>query len=141
MTFLLSNLYEKRGDAYLLSNDYPSALADFERIYEGVPNMAGALDRWRGVGFDNYLLDVKSSSVGDNSANLWVKKLEQSGTTSVIHFSIGCKARQIRQEASYAYDRAGNLKHKEDSGEWDGVVPDTLGEYLWEASCKSTPAH
>ncbi|WP_158789467.1 tetratricopeptide repeat protein [Granulicella sp. L46] len=140
VSFILSNLYEKRGDSYLQSKNYPLALRDFRRIYEGVPNMASSLERWRSLGFDNYLLDVKTSSIADKTANLWVKKVEKSGATSVINFSIGCDARRIKQASSYTYDRDGNLKNKEDSGVWDGVIPDTFGEYLWEASCESTTA-
>ncbi len=137
VSFILSNLYEKRGDSYLLSKNYPLALMDFRRIYEGVPNMASSLERWRSVGFDNYLLDVKTSSIAGKTASLWVKKVEKSGATSVIDFSIDCDTRRIKQESSYTYDRDGNLKNKEDSGIWDGVIPDTFGEYLWDASCST----
>ena len=140
VSFLLSNLYEKRGDSYLQSKNYPSALMDFRRIYEGIPNMASSLERWRSVGFDNYLLDVKTSSITVKTANLWVKKVEKSGATSVINFSIDCDTRRIKQEAGYTFDKDGSLKNKEDSGVWGGVIPDTFGEYLWDSSCKSTTA-
>jgi tetratricopeptide (TPR) repeat protein len=43
VSFLLSDLYQKRGDSYLRLKDYAAALMDFKRIYQGVPNMADSL--------------------------------------------------------------------------------------------------
>jgi len=135
VSFLLSDLYEKRGDLYFQVKDYAAALNDFKRIYDGVPNMAGSLERWRSAGFADYLLDVKTSSVTGRAANLWVKKIEKAGTSSVLNFSIDCDKRRIKQDAAYTYDRDGNLKNSESSGTWDGLIPDSFGEHLWEASC------
>ena len=137
VSFLLSNLFEKRGETYIRLKNFPSGLADFQRIYRGVSNMASSLERWRSVGFGGYLMDVKTSTAGGRLATLWVKKIQKSGSDVVTSFSINCENRKIMQESAYTYDQEGNVKRSEGEGNWDYIIPDTFGEYLWESSCNN----
>lgn len=137
---LVNDLYEKRGDAYLRSGDYKHAIQDFQRIFVGIPNFANTVERWRSIGdfghVDLYYLDVKSSnpSQGD-STRLWVKDAGPKQTV-VTEFGVSCSGRQINQVSSITYGLNDKiLESSGSSGEWEDVVPDTLGERLWSGVC------
>ena len=46
----LSNLYIRRGDAYLRLGAFQSAVTDYNRVFRAFPEYASTMDRWRLVG-------------------------------------------------------------------------------------------
>ena len=138
---LLNDLYEKRGDAYLQSDDFRRSILDFQRIYIGIPNFANSVERWRAfssAGRGRYYLDVKSSEVSlDGQAKLWVKRVEAK-QSEVMAFGINCKARQINQRSSITYGSNDEvLKSSDLDTGWADVIPDTIGEQLWAGACSN----
>ena len=132
-SFQLESSYEKRGDAYLRLNKYAAAIADFNRIYRGFPKIGDTIERWRDIG--GYSLDVKTSRISGGAPSLWIKKPEKAGGFIVMNFLINCDARQIQQASAHIYDKEGAAKSSDGAGLWSGVIPDTLGERLWDGVC------
>ena len=86
ISFLLNDLYEKRGDAYLRTGDFRRGVLDFNRIFNGIPNFADTVERWRllGNGQESYL-DVKTVEFTnlDGPARLWLKIVGKDKTYTV----------------------------------------------------------
>lgn len=64
--FVLNDLYESRGDAYLKLGDYGKGIRDFQRIFAGIPNFANVTERWRSLGTSGEVrvsTSMKSSEV------------------------------------------------------------------------------
>jgi len=139
----LYELYEKRGDAYLGCNDFRRGVLDFSRIFKGIPNFADLVDRWRLLGShsggEQYYVDVKSVEFADNGpARLWVKTLRKKQTHTVEACEVDCKSKRIRQTSSLVYDSEGKLvSSTEASSGWQQVVPDTMGEHLYNGLCSA----
>ena len=137
----LNELYEKRGDAYLKAGDYRRGVLDFQRIFKGIPNFAQSTDRWRSLGRstvgDDYYLDVKSVefSTAGRPVLLWIKTTGKK-QTQTVGYEIDCKARRMNNTSSVAYDSNGKVSGSSDlSGEWQQIVPDTVGEQLYIGAC------
>jgi tetratricopeptide (TPR) repeat protein len=139
---LLNELYEKRGDAYLKAGDYRRGALDFERIFKGIPNFAESTDRWRILGrstdAEEYYVDVKSvefSAVGP--VRLWIKTIGKKETQTVA-FEMDCKAKLMNSTSSVTYDSNGKtLNTSEVSSGWQRIVPDTIGERLYDGVCST----
>ncbi|WP_114205488.1 hypothetical protein [Acidisarcina polymorpha] len=144
ITFILSELYESRGDAYLKSGDYRRGILDFQRIFGGIPGHVDSTERWRSLGTfghgDSYYLDVKSSEVTPGRLpQLWVKRVGAK-ESEVMAFDIDCVAHKLRGASSIVYDSHNNPKSDSGSGgKWSVVAPDTLGEQLWSGVCTNKP--
>jgi tetratricopeptide (TPR) repeat protein len=139
VSFLLSELYEKRGDAYLKSGDYRRGTLDFKRIFTGIPNMADSTERWRLLGSTKdgeYFIDVKSTVFPANvPVQLWIKTTKKKASEKLA-YQIDCKANKINQTAFVSYDASGNVVSRTDrSSGWQVIVPDTLGEQLFDGAC------
>jgi tetratricopeptide (TPR) repeat protein len=139
VSFLLSALYQKRGDAYLKAGDYRHGTLDFKRIFHGIPNMAGSTDRWRSLGStpdEEYFIDVKSTDFPPNApVQIWIKKAKKK-TSEKLAYQIDCKAKRISQTSFISYDATGNVANSSDyGGGWQVIVPDTLGEQLFNGAC------
>jgi tetratricopeptide (TPR) repeat protein len=140
VSFLLSDRYEKRGDAYLKVGDYHRGVRDFARIFKGVPNMASSTERWRilgtSTGGDAYYLDVKTADFPlHGPVHLWIKSVGGKGT-KVIEYKMDCSARRLSSAETVTYDSDGKVKNSSDidSG-WLGVIPDTIGEQFYDGAC------
>ncbi|AEU36793.1 tetratricopeptide repeat protein [Granulicella mallensis] len=143
ITFLLSDLYEARGDTYLKSGDYRRGILDFQLIYGGFPERVDSTERWRAIGTfghgDNYYLDVKSSDVlTESSPRIWVKRMGAK-QSEVMALELNCQSRRLRQDSSISYDSNNNTIGQSEGSGWSDVTPDTLGEQLWDGVCKSKP--
>jgi tetratricopeptide (TPR) repeat protein len=137
---LLNELYEKRGDAYLRSGDFRRGVLDFNRIFKGIPNFADSTDRWRTLGRnsigEDYYLDVKSfESSGSGQVRLWVKTIGKKEKETVA-FEIDCKTRLMNNTSTVVYDSNGKvLKSSEFTSGCQRIVPDTIGEQLYNGAC------
>jgi len=136
----LNELYEKRGDAYLRSGDFRRGALDFERIFKGIPNHASSTDRWRMLGKSNdgdkYYLDVKSVDLSvPLSARFWTKRVGQKQVETVA-YEIDCLGKRLMISSEVIYDPNGKLLNSSElTSGWEQIVPDTLGEQLYNGAC------
>jgi len=139
---LLNELYEKRGDTYLRASDFRRGILDFTRIFRGIPNFADSTDRWRALGRTadqkDYFLDVKSAEFpSDGPVRIWMKFVGKNETQTVEN-ELDCKARRMNRTSLVTYDSDGTvLTSSEMSSGWQQIVPDTIGEQLYNGACRS----
>jgi hypothetical protein len=84
-------------------------------------------------------LDMKTFNDEKYQAvSLWVKEVRgDDGPYSVDQFELNCGAHQLRMISSASYDAAGNFKGNRRGANWTGIVPETLGEILYEGACRA----
>jgi tetratricopeptide (TPR) repeat protein len=138
---LLNELYEKRGDTYLKVGDYRRGVLDFGRIFKGIPNFADSTDRWRLLGRsadgEEYYLDVKSADFSREGVRLWIKTVGKK-ETQTIAYEMDCKMKRINNTSSITYDSRGKvMSSSEMGGEWQRIIPDTIGEQLYNGACSA----
>jgi tetratricopeptide (TPR) repeat protein len=144
VTFLLTNLYEKRGDAYLSIDDYAYGVLDFQRIFVGAPEYSKSTERWRVIGASGtgaqYYIDTKASWPLSNAVpRIWLKSVSTKGS-EVMAFELDCSSRKYRVASSVSYDKNGNVVGNGVTSEiWNDVIPDTLGEQIWNGACQRDP--
>jgi tetratricopeptide (TPR) repeat protein len=137
---LLNELYEKRGDAYLQTGDFRRGAFDFQRIFVGIPNFADSTDRWREIGKtadgEAFFLDVKTADFASAGvAHLWIKTAGKKESQTVA-YELDCKGRRMNTTSSATYDSNGNvLNSSEAISGWHGVIPDTIGEQIYNGAC------
>lgn len=140
---LLNELYEKRGDTYLRSGDFRRGILDFRRIFKGIPNFADSTDRWRTLGRtadqEDYFLDVKSAEFPtDGPVRIWLKFVGKK-ETQMVENELDCKTRRINRASIVTYDSAGTVQtSSEESSGWQQIIPDTIGEQLYNGVCGKT---
>lgn len=136
---LLHDYYQKRGDAYLRIGDYRDGVRDLNRIFNGIPNFAAFVERWRSVGTlsnnaDIYL-DAKTATFGGRP-NLWIKTVQKAGDYTIDSFEFGCANRQVNVASSLSYDKDGRLlRNSQLASGWEQIVPDTIAESLYNGAC------
>ena len=139
---VLSELYGRRANAYLRIPDFRRAASDFNRIYRGMPDLAGSLDRWLWIGVTSdgggAFLDVRTLDVPSNgAARLWLKTSNKTSGYTVGSYEIDCKGRRIDLTSSVVYDAKGEvLKSLDGISGWTQIVPGTLGEHLYDGICR-----
>ena len=70
------------------------------------------------------------------AVNVWVKQArDENGPYSVEQFELNCGARRTRMLSSANYDGAGNFTGGRQGGNWAAIVPETLGETLYDGAC------
>jgi tetratricopeptide (TPR) repeat protein len=141
ISFLLEELYEKRGDAYLRANDFRRGVLDFNRIFKGIPNFADVLDRWRLLGCssdgEEYFLDVKSVELSDSGpARVWLKNVNKNKSYTVQSIDLDCKARRLSLTSTVVYNSEDQLVSSSETGSgWQRIIPGTQGEQLYLGMC------
>jgi hypothetical protein len=118
---------------------------EFRRAVDGFPSYADVIDRWREISSqkDSHIyIDMKTFDDGrSDSARLWIKQSRNSnddgGPYSVEQYELNCGAREIRTVSVANYDASGNVIGSREGGKSGSVVPDTLGETLFNGMCRS----
>jgi hypothetical protein len=55
-----------------------------------------------------------------------------------VEYELDCKARRINGASTVTYDSKGNvLSSSEVSSGWQRVIPDTIGEHIYNGACGS----
>lgn len=62
---------------------------------------------------------------------------DAAGPCSVEQYELNCISRQIRTVSFATYNALGTVVGSHEGGQWAGVVPDTLGESLFDGRCRS----
>jgi tetratricopeptide (TPR) repeat protein len=140
---VIPDLYLKRSDAYLKAGKWRNAAVEFRRAVNGFPEYANAVDRWREIGSHSthLYIDLKTFDEANNaSVKLWVKQARSSegqGPYSVQRYELNCVSRQLRTLSLAGYDASGNLNFSREGGQWESIIPDTMGEQLASGACQS----
>jgi hypothetical protein len=141
--FVVADIYLKRTDAYLRDGNWHSAKLDFKRAGRGYLNAPDAIDRWREISpLVNTRVYVDMKTFNDDrrqAVNLWIKEARRgdNGPYSVEQFELNCGASQLRMMSSANYDAAGNFIGGGRGGNWTSIVPETLGENLYDGVCRA----
>ncbi|MGD0945867.1 MAG: surface-adhesin E family protein [Candidatus Binatia bacterium] len=143
LSVTLPELYLQRSDAYLKAGRWHHAAVDFRRATDGFANYADAFARWRGVGsFQNSQVYIDMKTFDDTHSDcvkLWIKQADTPSVTgpySLQQFELNCEARQIRSVSFVDYGASGNVVGGREGENWGSVVPDTLGETLFNGVCR-----
>jgi tetratricopeptide (TPR) repeat protein len=142
---VVPDLYLKRSDAYLKKGSWHLAAIDFRRAINGFPEYAPAVDRWRQIGQSargRSYIDMKTFDDGrTDSVKLWIKQArgqnDDDGPYELSRFELNCGARQIRTLSIANYDATGGLVGSREGGRWASIVPDTVGETLYNGACRA----
>jgi hypothetical protein len=134
-----------RADAYLKKNDWSMASAEFQRAVNGFPKYSDTYERWREVGVENsprrhLYLDLRTFDNKDsNSIKLWTKQVEfarEDGPYVVQRYEMNCGLQQLRTVLTASYSATGALNSSREGGQWESVIPETLGERLARGACQ-----
>lgn len=142
VSFLLTELYEKRGDAYLNLRDFKHGVLDFNRIFKGIPDSADSTERWRSLGKsaggDEIFLDVKSAEFPNNApVTLWLR-FEEKKESQKVEYEIDCKGKLINEASSISYGADGKVSSSSEiASGWKRVIPDSVGEQIFNGACSS----
>jgi tetratricopeptide (TPR) repeat protein len=139
--FVIADIFLKRSDAYLSKGNWHAAKLDFKRAERGYPNGPGAIDRWREISplvNARVYVDIKTFSDEGQPVNLWIKEVRgDNGPYSIEQIELNCRARQLRMITFTGYDASGNLTGSRRGDNWTSIVPDTLGENLYDGVCRA----
>ena len=138
--FVLGDLYTSRGDAYVLKKDFRSAAKDYNRaVCDGSVSI---LERWRLISKmpsqnTEYYLDALTISPGSDSSSLWIKVLNtQTESYSVQPYQIDCAGKRMKTGSVTHYDPSGNVTFMNPAQDWFNIVPESMGEVLYNGVCK-----
>jgi len=141
-SFILSELYLKRSDAYLKKGNWHRASIEFRRA-SAIPSWVA--DRWREIGpttdGQNYIDMQTFDDTRKDSIKLWVKKAsgssESSGPYSLVRFELNCPAGRLRTLSFANYDGSGQLTGSRNGGVWQAIAPETFGEIVSSGACRA----
>jgi tetratricopeptide (TPR) repeat protein len=145
----LSDNYTHRGAAYWLSKNYKRAIADYQRVFSAFPKYIkenpDALDRWKlffvTATSEDYV-DVKTADYSQpDLIKLWLKLVEKKTADKSPNYSlsethVNCATKMIGILSATHYDAKGSVLDSVNTTVWQKIVPETLGEALYEGMCR-----
>src|ERR1035437_722925 len=137
----LNELYEQRGDAYLRTGAFRKAVDDFNRIVRAIPIFASGLERWRRLGSspggEQHYIDVKTAEFTNSApSRLWLKTVKKDESYTVQAYELDCKGGRINATSTVLYSPNDEVVNSSEiSGGWQRIVPETLGEQLYNGMC------
>ena len=138
--FVLAGVYEKRGDAYLGSNNFRRAANEYDRARHMASSFV--VDRWKTISKSSQselFIDTQTIDFADaNVVSLWVKTIPAgSAAYTEEKYQIDCVSRKIKSLGFVNYDSRGNPRDSRDSArEWELIVPESTGEHLANCACQ-----
>lgn len=144
----LSENYAHRGDAYWVLGNYKKAISDYQRIFEGlskyIKEYPDTLDRWKlffETADSKEYVDVRTVDYSQaNIVRLWLKGVKNTSdklsTDSLRETRINCANKTIETISVTNYDAKGNATGSVNTAGWNSILPDTLGEALYDGMCR-----
>ena len=135
---ILAGLYVNRGDAYWSQNNFKRAVTEYARVAH--EDSTYNLDRWKMFSsnsdtasyLDTQTLDTSSSS----AVSLWVKTINNNlSNYNEQNYQIDCVGKRIKSLTSINYDAYGNSLNTIGQQDWQSVVPQSIGEILYNGIC------
>jgi tetratricopeptide (TPR) repeat protein len=139
-SFLLADLYMKRGDAYLKLGNIRRATTECSRALTAFGDYGKSLDRWRSFGSSpnsQHYIDVKTVEFSNHGAKAWLKTVAKENNYVVQQIEVDCHAKRINTTATLRHDSAGNVISQAGTTGWEQIVPDTKGESLYDGLCST----
>jgi tetratricopeptide (TPR) repeat protein len=144
---LQPDLYLTRSRAYLGAGDWYDAVIDFRRARNAAPYLSKFIDdeRWGEITssqIGRVYMDMKTFEVNrSESTKVWIKVVQGSGGDlepySLGQYELDCSKHQIRVNAIADYEASGEPKASRQGGRWESVIPETLGEIMYNGACRS----
>lgn len=141
----IPDLYLKRADAYMSKNDWTKAAIEFRRAVAGFPKYSDSFERWREIDAESkprqhLYLDLRTFDDKDrNSVKIWTKETNSGrddGPYIVERYELNCDSQQLRSVSTASYNKSGTLTSSREGGQWQTVVPETLGERFVHGACR-----
>ena len=144
----MSENYAHRGDAYWVLGNYKKAISDYQRIFEGlskyIKEYPDTLDRWKlffETADSKEYVDVRTVDYSQaNIVRLWLKGVKNTSdklsTDSLRETRINCANKTIETISVTNYDAKGNATGSVNTAGWNSILPDTLGEALYDGMCR-----
>lgn len=141
----IPDLYLKRADAYVSKNDWARAAIEFRRAVAGFPKYSDSFERWREIDAESnsrqhLYLDLKTFDNKDsNSVKIWTKQSKSGGENGpyvVERYELNCDLQQLRSVSTASYGANGTPNSSREGGQWQSVIPETLGERLVRGACQ-----
>jgi tetratricopeptide (TPR) repeat protein len=137
--FVLGDLYTSRGDTSLLAGKFRNAAKDYARaITEGSTSV---MDRWKIISKtpdSEYSVDIQTLDFSQgNITSLWVKVLNtKTQNYSQQNYQIDCSGRKLKAASATNYNSIGNVIYTRPVQDWQSIVPESIGEFLYNGMCK-----
>lgn len=137
--FILAGLYEERGNAFLAEGDFRKAANDLARAHH--TDSTYVIDRWKTISTNpgsEFSIDTQTLDFSNgNPVSLWLKSLRRkTGSYVEEQYQIDCSGREIKLISSIAYSPSGRQTSFGTEGDWQPIVPDTIGETLYKGMCE-----
>jgi tetratricopeptide (TPR) repeat protein len=139
-------IYLKRSRAYLSAGNWHRAAIDYRRAENAAPDFSKSIDddRWGEVArrqSARVYIDLKTFDDDPNvPAKMWIKEVQVSdgdmGPYALEEYELNCSARRIRATSIANYDASGELIGHHEGGTWNSIVPETIGETLYNGVCR-----
>jgi tetratricopeptide (TPR) repeat protein len=140
------SLFLQRKDAYMSAGDWHNAALDFRRAEGAAPESSKSMDveRWGEIApsqSEQVYIDLKTyDDAHPDSSKVWIKQVpgfgNAPGTYSLRQFELSCEKRRIRVISGADYDASGGPTSNYEGGNWQSVVPETLGEIIFDGVCR-----
>jgi tetratricopeptide (TPR) repeat protein len=136
----LTDNYVGRADAYLKSGKYRQAATDYQRAAHLIPSYSPVVgeDRWKEVTSDGgttYSVDASTMDFSKAYPSLWLKSVASDGSSVMENYQFNCTSKEIKGVSRTRYDVAGNRIGSTGQQGWESVVPETVGETLYNGMC------
>lgn len=136
--FILAGFYESRGDTYLAERSFRKAGNDYARAHH--TDASYVVNRWKAISTNpevEYSIDTQTLDFTNaNTVSLWLKTLRgKSGSSVEEQYQIDCSGREIKLISSMTHNSSGRETSFGPEGDWQPIVPDTLGETLYNGMC------
>jgi tetratricopeptide (TPR) repeat protein len=137
--FVLAGLYGDRGDTYLKAGDFKKAAGEYARARSTWSKYSS--DRWKVISKTadtEYSVDTQTLGFRQgNTVSLWVKIMNtKNNTYSQQEYQLDCSGRKIKSISVTSYNSVGNVMHTSPGQEWETVVPESMGEVLYNGVCR-----
>ncbi|MCX6789363.1 MAG: tetratricopeptide repeat protein [Candidatus Gribaldobacteria bacterium] len=139
--FVFATLYSNRADVYISKGDFKGATREYTRATHCDEKYTSTLDRWKTISKTSdteYLVDSQTIDFSQgNVVFLWAEILNTNDKSySKSNFQINCSEKKIKSLSATNYNSVGNITGNIPAQDWQSVIPETIGEVLYNGMCK-----
>ncbi|MCX6763726.1 MAG: tetratricopeptide repeat protein, partial [Candidatus Moranbacteria bacterium] len=138
--FVFATLYSNRADVYISKGDFKGATREYTRATHCDEKYTSTLDRWKTISKTSdteYLVDSQTIDFSQgNVVFLWAEILNTNDKSySKSNFQINCSEKKIKSLSATNYNSVGNITGNIPAQDWQSVIPETIGEVLYNGMC------
>lgn len=141
---LLDDMYTSRADVYLKAGQYKNAAEDYQRSLTLDSSASTNLlvsERWKDIGTNDgttYSIDAMTLDFSKTDPTLWLKSTNDDGSYSEQQYEFDCTNQQIKSLSAANYDAYGDAGATQGEQSWQSVIPQTIGETLYDGVCQTS---